>query len=146
MDRVRAVRVSEGVLIAFGLIAFVRRRAAPNDPAPAWLLGLAVLAGIAWVAIPWTTEVNHRVRVSLTSIVAFLLIIVMKRAVFLLLIGSALGITGILGVVCGQIAVRGRSGPARVYSGRTAYAWAAVFIVVGAAAALLALVPWPTAP
>lgn len=50
---------------------------------------------------------------------------------FLAIVGLWLTAYGSLSLVRGQIAVGGRGGPARTYTGLVAYAWSIAFIVSG---------------
>jgi hypothetical protein len=136
--RIEDGQLGEIVLIVYGSVALGRRFISSGDPNPIWLLALAAVTGCVWMALARRAQSGSS-SVKFTSILALVLVAFSGRQLFLLLVGCSLTTAGFLGIVSRNIVMRGRSGPARTYTGWPAVAWSSTFLFGGGLAVFWAL-------
>jgi hypothetical protein len=140
---------SEIVLTAYGAVVVGRRFVFASALNPTWLLALTAATGCAWALINaprWTERAATgrrpkwlRSAMHVGSVLVLLALFLSGRQLVFLLIGSAFATDGLLGLVSRSITVKGRTGPARAYTARSAIAWSTVSLVFGVLALVVAM-------
>ena len=140
---------SEVVLTAYGAVVVASRFVFAGAVNPTWLLGLTAATGCALVLLNaprWTEQAAAGRRpqwlhsaMHVVSVLVWLALFLSGRQLFVLLIGSVFATDGLLGIVFRSITVKGRTGPPRTYTGRSAIAWSTASLVFGVLAVVVAM-------
>ena len=101
---------------------------------PTWLLGWAYATGVIWCWSGWNLNPLRREKARSTSVLAFVLLVLATRPLFLSVVGCAFITSAVLGAAAGKVVVGGKRGPATLHEGTSAYLFSLVALIAGVVA------------